>query len=80
MLYCGKWLIGISCPGVRTLNIHQKLLNSVCRHVSTPGDFPSLLSYSFKETLASTKCFGLSARHDVVHACEQLNKVCLVHI
>lgn len=46
-----KWLMGIFCLGVRSLNIHQELLSSVCRLVSTWGDLPLLLSYSCTGTV-----------------------------
>lgn len=78
MLYFVKWLIGISCLGKRTLNIHQELLNSVCRHVTTSGDLPLLFSYSSKETLVENKCMGRSVKRSVVRARQQLNKACLV--
>jgi len=58
VLYFVKWLIGISCLGRRTLNIHQTLLNGVCRHITTSGDLPFLFSHSPKQALMENNSMG----------------------
>lgn len=69
MLYFVKWLIGISCLGKRTLNIHQALLNSICRHITTSGDLPLLFGYSSKEALVENSSMGCSVKCGIVRVC-----------
>lgn len=69
MLYFVKWLIGISRLGKRTLNIHQALLNSVCRHITTSGDLHLLFGYSSKEALVENNSTGPGVKRSAVRAC-----------
>lgn len=58
VLYLVKWLIGISCLCKGTLNIHQALLNGVCRHIATSGDLPLLFSHSSGDALVGKQFHG----------------------
>lgn len=60
MPYFVKWLMGIPRLGKRALNIHQELLNVVCRLITTSGDLPLLFSHSSKEALAESNCINCS--------------------
>ena len=51
------------------MNIHQALLNGVCRRITTSGDLPLLFGYSSKEALVENNSMGRGVKHSAVRAC-----------